>query len=371
MTGESTHEPDLTVLLVEDNEPDARYIEELFRTLDWAERDPGGEFGQPTLRHVDSLAACTDTLQTTAVDVVLLDLNLPDSRGLETVDAVLSTSDDVAVVVLTGLDDERVGVQAVERGAQDFLVKDEVTPTLLGRTIRYAIERQRRERRLRRRNEELALLNRLVRHDIRDDMALVRGWGQTLDDSVGTAQQEYLDRMLDASSHVIELTDTVGEFLDALQNREDLSLQAFALAPTLDAELEKARSVYPDATFDVDGTIPDVSVAATELLSSIFRNLLANAIEHNDSETPTVVVSATVDTETVTVAVSDNGPGVPDSRKDAIFGRTEAGLGDPECGVGLYLVDTLVDLYDGTVRVRDNDPRGSVFEVTLKRAAEN
>lgn len=360
----------LTVLLVEDNVPDAQYIEELFGEIDWYGTEIGGEqFEELELHHVETLAACRDLLtrDDTEVDVVLLDLNLPDSRNVDTLDSVLDVTDDEAVVVLTGLNDERIGSEAIERGAQDYLVKDDIDATLLGRTIRYAVTRQRRERMIRRRNEELALLNRLVRHDIRDDMALIEGWGRTLEDHVDREGEQYLARMLEASTHVIDLTDTVGEFLDALQEREDVRLEPFDLESTIESELEKARSVHEEALFEVDGNLPETDVAATELLSSVFRNLFANAVQHNDEERPQISVSATVADDAVTVAVADNGPGIPDDKKDAIFGRTAAGLGDPECGVGLYLVDTLVDLYGGDIRVRDNDPEGSVFEVTLQR----
>lgn len=359
----------ISILLVEDSGPDAQYIEELFRECDWCRNTVGKtEFDEVDLHHVETLAACEEYLITDDIDiaVVLLDLNLPDSRNLETVDAVLDVTTDEAVVVLTGLNDEQVGIEAVERGAQDYLVKDDVNATLLCRTIRYARERQHRERQLRRRNEELALLTQLLQHDIRDDMALIEGWGETLREHVDADGQQYLERMLAASNHTLEFTDTVGEFLDALQNRENVSLQPFELKSTLESELETVRSTHPDVTLTVEGDLPAVDVAATNLLSSVFRNVLANAIQHNDTETPAIDVRATVADETVTVTVADNGPGIADSKKDAIFGRTDAGLADPECGVGLYLVDTLLDLYGGDVRVRDNEPRGTVFEITLK-----
>jgi signal transduction histidine kinase len=70
----------------------------------------------------------------------------------------------------------------------------------------------------------------------------------------------------------------------------------------------------------------------------------------------------------VVVRVADNGPGVPDDRKEAVFGRGEKGLRSTGTGLGLYLVDTLVDSYGGRVRVEDNDPEGAVFVVELPLA---
>lgn len=93
-------------------------------------------------------------------DVVLLDLDLPDSTGLDTLAGVLEESSLLPVIVLTGLADREVGIQAIEQGAQDYLVKDDVTGDLLERSIRYAMERSRQERRRKRRREQLEALNR-------------------------------------------------------------------------------------------------------------------------------------------------------------------------------------------------------------------
>lgn len=358
----------VSVLLVEDNPRDAKYIRKLLSELDWEDRAGGHVSGRPDLMHVESLSSARSSLTNEDVDVVLLDLNLPDSRNLDTVEGVVEQTTDEAVVVLTGLDDEWLGSQAVERGAQDYLVKDDIDATLLDRTVRYAIERQRRELALQRRNEELVLLNRIVRHDIRDDMALIQGWGETLTEYVDREGQQYLDRMLEASSHVLDVTVTVREFLEALQTRDDLELQEVDLKTTIESEIEKARDVHENAQIDIDGKIPSVTVSASDLLSSVFRNLLSNAIQHNDAEQPRVKIQAERTDGTAIVRVADNGPGIEESRRDAIFGRTDEGLADADCGVGLYLVDTLVDMYGGSVRVDDNEPRGSVFTVRLEEA---
>ncbi len=90
----------------------------------------------------DSISKVIERLQDAVFDVVLLDLGLPDSQGFETVSRVYDTSPDTPIVVLTGLLDEEVGVQAMQKGAQDYLVKGDFTPDILIRTIRYAIERQ-------------------------------------------------------------------------------------------------------------------------------------------------------------------------------------------------------------------------------------
>ncbi len=161
----------LWVLLIEDNPGDARLIQEMLRDTDeLAQRiNPDeSDAAAPEIFREKRLEDALETLSTDHTDIILLDLNLPDSDGLETLDAVSDVVDDTPIVVLTGLRDQEVGVQAIQRGAQDFLVKDEVTSELLVRTIHHAIERARQERERLRQREQLEALNRLNRigHDI-------------------------------------------------------------------------------------------------------------------------------------------------------------------------------------------------------------
>jgi len=94
------------------------------------------------LESVGRLAPALERLRTTGIHVVLLDLTLPDSAGLGTFTSVRANAPDVPIIVLTGLSDESLAVSTVRDGAQDYLIKGQVDGNLLGRTIRYAIERQ-------------------------------------------------------------------------------------------------------------------------------------------------------------------------------------------------------------------------------------
>ncbi|WP_436347357.1 bacterio-opsin activator domain-containing protein [Natronorubrum sp. FCH18a] len=161
----------LEILLIEDNPGDARLIQEMLRgTEELAQRvSPDESAGRtPEITRETRLEEGLESLDAMAVDVVLLDLNLPDSEGLQTLETVHEASGETPIVVLTGVRDQQVGVQAIQRGAQDFLVKDEVTSELLVRTIHHAIERARQERERQRQREQLEALNRLNRigHDI-------------------------------------------------------------------------------------------------------------------------------------------------------------------------------------------------------------
>jgi serine phosphatase RsbU (regulator of sigma subunit) len=145
------------VLLVEDNPGDARLIREYLTEVEGLQFD---------LEGADRLAAAQQRLLRGDLDVVLLDLSLPDSRGLNTFVRLHAAVPEVPIVVLTGFDDELQAVKAVQEGAEDYLIKGYVNSNLLARSLRYAIERTRRrqaERRLRQTEEKMHVAREIQR----------------------------------------------------------------------------------------------------------------------------------------------------------------------------------------------------------------
>ncbi len=126
----------LHILLVEDNTTDALLIEEELR----------GVSSVPfILARASQLSEALTSMQSTIPDVVLLDLNLPDSIGLETLAQIVRQAPETAVVLLTGIEDSALGFEAVKQGAQDYLIKGQAPGPLLFRAIRYSVERKRLE----------------------------------------------------------------------------------------------------------------------------------------------------------------------------------------------------------------------------------
>ena len=148
----------IRVLLVEDNPPDARLIRELLRG------DPTVSF---TVEHVERLDAGLERLASNAFDIVLLDLTLPDSRGVSTFSRIHEGASQMPTIIMTHLDDQDVAVSIVQRGAQDYLVKGDVDSRLLVRSIRYAIERKRAEEQLEQYAAQLRQRNAEMEEDLR------------------------------------------------------------------------------------------------------------------------------------------------------------------------------------------------------------
>jgi len=128
------HDESQRILLVEDNPADAQIIRAAL------EASPAARF---TLVHVERLSDALTRLAEEPFAVVLLDLSLPDSWGFATISRIQERAPEIPIVVLTGLDDEEVAVKAVQEGAQDYLVKGQLSSSTLLRALQYAIERHR------------------------------------------------------------------------------------------------------------------------------------------------------------------------------------------------------------------------------------
>ncbi|MGE5456997.1 MAG: PAS domain S-box protein [Methanococcaceae archaeon] len=131
--------------MIEDNLGDARYISELFNEVN------NFKF---TLEHAFRLSTGLERLSKNTYDVILLDVNLPDCRGFEGLEAIIAQGITTPIIMLTGYEDDIIGMQSVQKGAQDYLIKLKVDGELLIKSIHYAVERKRFQEMLRE-SEEL------------------------------------------------------------------------------------------------------------------------------------------------------------------------------------------------------------------------
>lgn len=230
-----------------------------------------------------------------------------------------------------------------------------------------ATARKEYELELEEQRDDLDLLNQMVRHDIRNDLQLVQGHAELLRPHVDEEGLSNLETVLEATDDAVALTQTAGELAETML-ATDPGTERVPLAPTVRTAVESLRESYPDAVVDVAEPLPEVAVRADEMLDSVFRNLLRNAVQHNDKDVPEVSVSTVRAGGRVEVRIADNGPGIPDEQKQSVFAKGEKGLESGGTGIGTYLVQTLVSRYGGDVRIEDNDPVGAVFVITLSVA---
>jgi signal transduction histidine kinase len=346
----------LRVLLVEDNPGDARLVEHHVRE--------GSVFDVAdavAVTHVETLDAASEAFEDDEYDILLLDLGLPESTGLDTLERVEPDELEVPIVVLTGLDDHATAIEAIQQGAQDYLPKDELDTDRLMRSLRYAVERKKQQLELKRRTNQLEFFNSVLRHDVQNGMDVVRQNAAILTDRLEGDEHDRATTIQNWSEDMIDLTQKVRGMLDSLTDGER-DRTPMDVVEVLEGEIETVAGMEG---VTVEADLPDrAAVMADEMLSAVLGNVLTNAVEHNDREEATVEVTVTEEAGTVHVRVADDGPGIPAELKEAVFGKGVQ-ASDGGGGFGLYFVATMVDGYGGSVTVGDNDPRGTVFDIAL------
>jgi signal transduction histidine kinase len=227
-------------------------------------------------------------------------------------------------------------------------------------TLRDVTERRRRER-------QLAVLNRVLRHDLRNDIAAIRTGAKILTDDPGNEQ--FVSIVARKAAEMSDLIETIGEVEDSLEAGGP-TVTELDLVQVIDDRVEVARHAYPDATVDTDHPA-SARVETTSLVSSVLDNLIENAVEHNDADEPHVRVSVTrvrADEQPyVEVRVADDGPEIPAHDRQALVRGDEASL-ERASGLGLWLVNWLVTESGGEVDYEPNEPRGNVVVLRFPTA---
>jgi signal transduction histidine kinase len=210
-----------------------------------------------------------------------------------------------------------------------------------------------------RRRVALVFLNSHLRHNVLNATQVIQGYTRLLDDRTEVSE-DYLTPIERRSDSIATLIDDMQPLSDVFSGEHPPA--PMDVATVLLREVADARERHPTATFAVD-VPPELYVLATDAVSSVFANLLRNAVQHHDREAPTVWVSAERDGRTVTVSVADDGPGIRDEVKTHLF-ASDIQSGE---GRGIALVKTLMNHYGGDVTVRDNEPRGTEIVVEFRR----
>lgn len=367
-----------TILLLEDNPGDVRLIREhLAETLE----------GEHEVECVHRLAAGIDRAVAGEIDLILLDLSLPDSSGLETFGKMQSAAPQVPIIVLTGLNDEAVATEAVRLGAQDYLVKGEGGANLLSRSIRYAIERKRLEDRLRQ-SQKMEAIGQLaggIAHDFNNLLTGINGFSDMLLADFDKDHPSY---------HALQQIQYAGERAAALTRQLLAFSRKQVLAPKVlnlnirVAEMEKLlqRLIGEDINLvtHLDPALGLVKVDPGQI-EQVIMNLAVNARDamqeggtltietHNvdlDSLFPDSLDQPIAEGRYVMLAVTDTGSGMSAEIKARIFEpfftTKPQGKGT---GLGLATCYGIMKQSGGHISVYSEPGQGTSFKVYFPRVS--
>jgi len=210
--------------------------------------------------------------------------------------------------------------------------------------------------------QRLSVTNRILRHNLRNELTIILGETQQLDDS-GPAE-----RISESAIRLQDVSEKARHIQSSMRS-DEAGLVARDLVSVVEASLKHYRGEFPAA--DLTLAAPDSAFVRTsdrEALATVVRNVVENALEHNDNDHPRVEVSVREEEGTVYLSVADNGPGIPEAEQEILHSDHETQL-QHGSSLGLWLVYWLVSAMGGDVTFEEREPRGTV--VTLRfRAAE-
>lgn len=218
---------------------------------------------------------------------------------------------------------------------------------------------------LERQREANDLLNRTLRHQLRNGLTVVRGRGELLAAEGDADQRQWARTVVDKSDQMTETVEKIADITEAMT--EETDLEPVRLSTVVSAQVEAVRRAYPEASVTVE-SVPDCTVRADDLLERALYNVLENAVEHNDSTRPTVVVDATVTGTTARVRVADDGDGIPESARERVLEANERGLESDGDGLGLFLTTSILEQYGGEVQVGESRLDGARVDLSLPLA---
>ncbi|MDY7082891.1 MAG: HAMP domain-containing sensor histidine kinase, partial [Halobacteria archaeon] len=215
------------------------------------------------------------------------------------------------------------------------------------------------------REQRLQVLNRVLRHNLRNDMNVVMGYADMIGREASGEMARYASKIEEHINEVVELSDKYRRAEDKLQKHQN-QLTSIDVSEILSDELEMLRDDYPEAEIitEIDG---DVEIKATKGISLAIENLVENGIEHNDSTPPVVKLSIFENgDDEVVIRISDNGPGIPEEEKKVLLRGKEDPLNHGS-GVGLWTVNWIVNRSRGRMEFTQSELGGETVEIYLKR----
>jgi signal transduction histidine kinase len=407
----------IKILLVEDNLADADLLQEILQEA---------EETQWSLVHFDRLKDALQALQDNQFDVILLDLSLPDKQGLPTVTQTHASAPDVPIVVLTGLNDRVLALEALRQGAQDYLVKGKIDSYLLIRAIRYAIERSHTLKKLRQSEEQLQRLNEelecrvieqtnelrtknqslqnevsqrqrleeelrqalaqekelselksriisVVSHEYRTPLATILSSSELLQhygqDWIEEKKQRHFQRIQSSVERLTRLVNDVLMFSKAEAGKLEFNPVQLDIVSFCSELLEEFQLMAGDEhpiQFLCLGT-PQKAYLDETLLRQILANLLTNALKYSPTG-ENIQFDLVFESNTVTFRIQDQGIGIPlkDQAKlfDAFYRSSNVGT-ISGTGLGLAIAKRCVDLHNGQISVKSEIGIGTIFTVRL------
>jgi two-component system, sensor histidine kinase and response regulator len=354
----------LEILYIEDDEDHMILFMDVLSSIDSL---------SPAVTHKENLTAGIEAVSNHHFDIVILDLGLAESQGMDTLSRFITHCPHLPIVVLTTNEDLQLSVKAIKAGAQDFLVKGDISANMLERALRYSIERFEVLNELEEKNKSLNTFAIAASHDLktplRNILLIIDFFRTDFADKIPAEGMQSLDKIQGAGTRLYSLIDSLMEFMKAetkLVNTGPVSIElcvqeALALMGMV---IEQTQ-----AEVAVDQNLPNAS-GNEGLLIRVFQNLIGNAIKYIKGRAPKIRIGTREDPNEIVIYVADNGIGIDAKYHERIFEplkRLHTQQEYPGSGIGLAICKRIVTAHGGRIWVESKPSEGSTFYFSLPK----
>lgn len=231
----------------------------------------------------------------------------------------------------------------------------------LRETQRNLNEQRERAERL---TQQLSVLNRVLRHDVRTGVQIIDGYAEMLSDPADVNLEDTSERIREVTSDMHDTAETARELQRLLADTEHPTAEV-TITDRIGNAVELVRAEHPEAQIEL-AFRDEPTVVASRIIDLAFQELLTNAIEHNANDRPAVEIGCHTTPEHVVVQIADDGPGIPQSELEPLRLSEETGL-IHSSGIGLWLAKWVVEGTDGTLEFAHNELGGTTVTIRLPR----
>lgn len=368
----------LDILIIEDNPADVKLFKEYIKD---------SSLSSSRIYDSSSITEAARLINSHFFDIIVVDLSLPDSSGLDTMYRSNQLFRGFPIVILSGTDDIEVARRSVQEGIQDYLVKDKVDVISLERSISHAIERNKwkkereeAEKNLRIKNKTLEQTNKklehfiyVISHDLRSPVTSILGIINILHEfEIEDTEVVKMLSLIEKSAHSLDVL--LKDLLDILLSKANVSKKATLLQfdEVLTSVLNgiSSKVIHADAKIHIDFSEVSSIIYPKAVMTSILLNLLTNAVKYRSNRRPLEIEIKTqkIDRDTCCLIVSDNGSGMDlekvQNKVFQLFKRFHPNVEGK--GVGLYIIKTMIEELGGYIEVESKPNVGTTFKVYLK-----
>lgn len=379
----------IKILLIEDNEGDAFYLKEILSSSE----------SSMDIEWKESLEYGIEAIKDKAYDVIITDLTLPGSKGLDTFTTLNNnTPGNIPILILTGLNDKKLALNAVAMGAQDYIVKDNINPDLVVKSISYAIERKKANSIIQQQKKEIEEAYKKLQdqqmqliqtekmssvgtmvagiaHELNNPMMGIINCIQFCQDShkPDSNEYEYLKLAEEATNRCISI---VKNLLTFAHKEDDNGFSEENLSKLMDEVIMlmsyRINSKGVKITRNIPDYLPNIYVRSNNI-KQVFLNLLTNSIDSlEDSEKKELIITFDRCEENMKISIEDSGGGIPEEviNKifDPFFSTKPVGKGT---GLGLSICNNIIRDHSGKLNIRNRSEGGVISEIIIPARSKN